>query len=62
MVPISTTRFAIGKLAFEPKYSVHGSKVSNNLEGGGKKGKDGSFVFTYGSQQPLKKPWANKLT
>jgi hypothetical protein len=58
---MNTIGFAIGKLAFKPKYVVHGSKVSSNFEGGGKKGKDGSFVFAFSSQQPTKKPWANKI-
>jgi hypothetical protein len=48
--PMNTTQSIIRKLSFKPKYSVHGFKVSSNLEGGGKKGKDGSFVLTSNSQ------------
>ncbi len=48
--PMNTTQSIIRKLSFKPKYSMHGFKVSSNLEGGGKKGKDGSFVLTSNSQ------------
>jgi hypothetical protein len=54
--PMSTIRSLIGKLAFKPKYVVHGFKVRSNLEGGGKKGKDGSLVLAFGSQQRAMKP------
>jgi hypothetical protein len=58
---MSTTRSATGKLAFKSKYAMHGFKVSSNLEGGGKKGKDGSLVLASGSQQRAMKPQANKV-
>lgn len=48
--PMNTTQSTIRKLSFKPRYLVHGFKVSINLEGGGKKGKDGSLVLTYNSQ------------
>jgi hypothetical protein len=57
--PITTIRTTTKKFAFKPKYSMHNFKGS--LEGGGKKGKDGSLVLAYGSQQPTKKPRANKV-
>ncbi len=47
--PMNTIRFIIRKLAFKSKYAVHGSEVSSNLNGGGKKGKDGSLVLASGS-------------
>jgi hypothetical protein len=46
---MNTIRFIIRKLAFKSKYAVHGSEVSSNLNGGGKKGKDGSLVLASGS-------------
>jgi hypothetical protein len=54
-------RFRTRKLAFKPKYVVHGSKVSSNLEASGKKGKDGLLVLASGSQQCAMKPQANKV-
>jgi hypothetical protein len=38
---------------------MHGFKGS--FEGGGKKVRDGSLIFASGSQQPTKKPRADKV-
>ncbi len=57
--PITTIWTTNKKFAFKPKYSMHSFKGS--LEGGGKKGKDGSLVLAFGLQQPTKKPRANKV-
>jgi len=57
--PITTIQTTTKKFAFKPKYSMHSFKGS--FEGGGKKGKDGSLVLAFGSQQPTKKPRANKV-
>ncbi len=59
--PMNIIQSPTRKLRFKPKYVVHGSKVSSNLEAGGKKGKDGSLVFASGSQKCAMKPWTNKV-